>query len=93
MTTLFPHAEYAEDQKYAKTILTFHVLRSGAAAGAATAFPIALGLCLAKGPRNLSTLSRILLVSSSRGLVAGPVVTGVMLVGRMWGREDIEWRD
>jgi hypothetical protein len=93
MTTFFKKAEYAEDQKYAKTILTFHVLRSGAVVGAISAIPIALGFCLIRGPRTISNFNRILLISSSRGLVVGPAVTGVMLVGRMQGRDDIEWRD
>ena len=49
MTTLFlPHAPYAEDQPYAKTILTFHVLRSGATVGAGTRGAVA-------GEENLST--------------------------------------
>jgi hypothetical protein len=89
----FKQAEYVEDQKYAKTILTFHVLRSGAVAGAISAIPIVLGFSLVKGPRTISNLSRILVISSSRGLVAIPAVTGVLLVGRMRGRDDIEWRD
>lgn len=93
MTSIFEHAEYAEDQKYGKTILTFHVLRAGAAAGAIVSIPIALGFFAIRKPRTASTLARTLLVSSSRGVAIGTVGSGVALVARMWGREDIEWQD
>src|ERR1700761_7844588 len=93
MTSVIPHAPYAEDQKYPKTILTFHVLRSGAAAGAIVSVPIALGVTFFRGPRTLSNLNRILFISSSRGLIWGTLGSGVALGLRMQGREDIEWND
>jgi hypothetical protein len=41
----------------------------------------------------MSNFNRILFISSSRGLVLGTLVSGVMLGLRMQGREDIEWSD
>jgi len=41
----------------------------------------------------MSNFNRILFISSSRGLVFGTLVSGVLLGVRMQGREDIEWSD
>jgi len=93
MTSLFPHAEYAEDQPYSKEILTLHVLRAGAPAGVIVSFPIAAALTVFRGPRTWSNLSQRLVLSSCRGLIWGTALSGLALAGRMWGKEQIEWQD
>jgi hypothetical protein len=93
MTSLFPPAEYAEDQSYSKTILTFHVLRAGATTGAIISIPIAAGLTLYRGQRTLPALLRQSIISSARGTVYGIALSGLALGGKMWGREQIEWQD
>ncbi|KAH6689620.1 hypothetical protein F5X68DRAFT_73955 [Plectosphaerella plurivora] len=104
---LFPVADYAEDQPLAHTILLTHILaRSvttgavvglgifGAREAAARFYPSRASLPgLPKGaPITQPVLPRL-------ARVAGTSVVwtiGFMAVGtvfRMWGREDIEWRD
>jgi hypothetical protein len=93
MTSLFPHAGYTEDQRYPKTILTFHVLRAGATAGAIISIPIAAGLTIYRGQRTLPAFLRQSILSSARGTVYGIALSGLALGGRMWNREQIEWQD
>jgi Protein of unknown function (DUF1757) len=93
MTSLFPHAEYAEDQPYSKTILTFHVLRAGATAGAIISIPIAAGLTLYRGQRTLPAFLCRSIICSARGTVYGIAFSGIALGIRMWSREKIEWQD
>ena len=94
MTTLFlPHTPYAEDQPYAKTLLTFHVLRAGATAGALTSLLTATLSTVYFGPRTLAGLYPRVLLHSARGTTIGTVLAGLALGGRMYGREDIEWKD
>ncbi|KAF1808857.1 hypothetical protein P152DRAFT_462085 [Eremomyces bilateralis CBS 781.70] len=99
MLSLLPHAEYAEDQKHAKSILTFHVLRSGFTAGAFISLATSAASTLYWRPSPsttqslLSTFGRRSLVHAARGSVAGLVLSAVMLGGRMRGREPIEWQD
>jgi hypothetical protein len=93
MTTLFPHSSYAEDQPYAKSILRFHVLLRGLNMGAILAVPTALTSTLIWGPRVLPVFTNRLFIHSYRGTVGG-LIFGVLAVeGRMFGREDIEWKD
>ncbi|KAF3770822.1 hypothetical protein M406DRAFT_249066 [Cryphonectria parasitica EP155] len=92
MSRFFPHAEYAEDQPLAYIILTTHVLTRGATTGAiigAASFAAA-----AAAPSSLSTPNRgLFLQAAGRGTTIGTALLAVALVGRMWGREDIEWKD
>ncbi|KAK2064692.1 hypothetical protein LY76DRAFT_501111 [Colletotrichum caudatum] len=81
MSRYFPHAAYAEDQPLARTILTIHVLARGFTAGAG-------------GSRNIRPLrSAQLLRSTGTASAVGLGLMGIALAGRMWGRDDIEWRD
>jgi len=93
MTSFVPHSAYAEDQKYAKSILAFHVIRSGAAMGAILSVPTAIASTLYWGPKTLPTFSTRLLLHSFRGTLGGLVFGAVALEARMWGRDDIEWQD
>lgn len=93
MTSFAPHSAYAEDQKYAKSLLTFHVLRSGATMGALLAIPTAIGSTLYWGPKALPTFSTRLLIHSCRGTLGGLLFGALALEGKMWGRSEIEWQD
>ncbi|KAF2837376.1 hypothetical protein M501DRAFT_958667 [Patellaria atrata CBS 101060] len=93
MNDLFPHTSHAEDQPYARTILTLHVLRSGLAMGSFISLASASAITLIRPPRSLPTYFSRLLIHSRYGAIAGLSVSAVMVVGRMWGREKIEWQD
>jgi hypothetical protein len=93
MTTLFPRSDYAEDQPYAKTILRFHCLLRGLNVGATLAVPTAFASAMIWGPRTLPTFNNRLLVHSFRGTVGGLAFGILAAEGRMFGREDIEWKD
>ncbi|KAJ5217370.1 hypothetical protein N7468_010378 [Penicillium chermesinum] len=90
MSHFFPTTEYAEDQTLSRTILTTHVLSRGFELGSA------IGL-LSRGTRSLikrqSPTAASLLRAASTGGIIGTCCVGVGLVGRMWGREEIEWKD
>ncbi|KXJ92877.1 hypothetical protein Micbo1qcDRAFT_160723 [Microdochium bolleyi] len=107
MSRLFPHPAYAEDQPYAKTILTTHVLTRGVTTGAVIGGVLFGGRALtarmrsspkptAALPINSPTAApfmRQFLRSIGISTVWTLAVVGVGMVGRMWGREAIEWKD
>ena len=100
MSRLFPHSAYAEDQPLARTLLATHVLYRGFQTGAVIGLLTGTVRCipLLRQARSTSAplwpLARPLLERSTGvGAVLG---TGSMifgLVARMWGREEIEWKD
>jgi hypothetical protein len=93
MTTLFPHSSYAEDQPHSQTVLRFHCALRGLNLGAILAVPTAAASTLTWGPRALPTFQSRLLLHSFRGTLGG-LIFGVFAVeSRMFGREDIEWKD
>ncbi|KAI1354953.1 hypothetical protein F5Y01DRAFT_271746 [Xylaria sp. FL0043] len=100
MSRYFPHPPYAEDQPLARTILTTHVetraVTTGAIIGAGifgtrealrrvrkTAAPTAL-----TAPR-----SQLYLRVAGQSVLWTVGIVSVGLVGRMWRREEIEWKD
>jgi hypothetical protein len=86
MSRFFPRAEYAEDQPYSKTILTYHVLYRGWQTGAV------IGLSVS-GIRYLLGRNPLLLLSTGRGALIG---TALMIPGLpmyMRGKTEIEWQD
>jgi hypothetical protein len=90
MSHFFPKAPYAEDQPLAATILTTHVLYRGFQTGAALGPLGRAALSLrAKSPLTSTSLLR----AAGTGGVVGTGILGVALIGRMWGREEIEWKD
>ncbi|KAF2434970.1 hypothetical protein EJ08DRAFT_385959 [Tothia fuscella] len=93
MVFFAPHSAYAEDQKYAKSILTYHVLRSGATMGAILAIPFAIRSTLFQGPKTLPAFSSNLFIHSFRGTLGGLLFGALALGGRMWDKQDIEWQD
>jgi hypothetical protein len=90
MSHFFPKATYAEDQPLATTILATHVLYRGFQTGAALGPLTRAALSLrTKSPLTSTSLLR----AAGTGGVVGTGVLSVMLIGRMWGREEIEWKD
>ncbi|KAI1117273.1 hypothetical protein F5Y14DRAFT_377058 [Nemania sp. NC0429] len=102
MSRYFPHTAYAEDQPLAKTILTTHVetraITTGTIIGAGifatreaiqrlrkTATPSPAGVVV---PR-----SQLLLQAAGRSTLWTIGIVSIGLAGRMWGREEIEWKD
>jgi hypothetical protein len=89
MSRYFPHSDYAEDQPYAKTILTAHVLDRGFQTGTI------LGL-LTGSIRSLirkQPLAKGILLPTGYGALIGTASMVPALALRMYGREDIEWKD
>lgn len=99
MTSLFlPHPAYAEDQAYAHTILTFHVLRSGFVAGGTLSLltassSLTYSRVRHQTPFSLSSFGRTALIHSGRGGPIGLGLVGIALFPFMRGREEIEWQD
>jgi hypothetical protein len=93
MTSFIPRSNEAKDQKYAKSILTFHVLRSFATAGAILSIPTSIASTLYYGPKTLPIFSTRLFLHSFRGSLGGLVVGVVALEQRMWGKDHSEWQD
>src|SRR5687767_1070594 len=102
MSRYFPHTAYAEDQPLAKTILTTHVLARSVTTGTAIGGVLFTSRLLyqsmtktaAPSPslsvRQSGTHAFLRTAGTSTLWTLGIVSAG--LVGRMWGREDIEWR-
>lgn len=99
MTSLFlPHPGYAEEQEYSRTILAFHVLRSGFVAGSTTSVLTSSISTLYsrfryQKPISLSSFGRTALLHSARGTPAGLVLSGVGLMVQMRGAEEYGWQD
>jgi len=91
MSSFFPRADYAEDQSLAHTILITHTMHRGFTTGAIIGIPIGLFKAF-RTPAGASRLLPILRASAT-GSVIGTGFLAVATVGRMWGREEIEWKD
>ncbi|TDZ19512.1 hypothetical protein C8034_v011447 [Colletotrichum sidae] len=95
MSRYFPHTSYAEDQPLFRTILTVHVLARGYTTGAVVglgAVSVATAYNFIRGVKPADTLRRALRTTGTASVV-GTGLMGLALAGRMWGREEIEWRD
>ncbi|KAI9745021.1 MAG: hypothetical protein M1818_001299 [Claussenomyces sp. TS43310] len=96
MSRLWPHAAYAEDQPYAKTVLRTHTTYRGFQAGALVGAIVGGGRQVLGKSRASSTPSLPLagiLRSAGVGAVVGTGVLAVMTELRMYGRQPIEWAD
>lgn len=98
MTSLFPHAAYAEDQPSAHAILYLHVWR--ATTMTCTAIPYLTtpaSLLLSRyrhgTPFTIHRFTTRMLIHSARGLVIGSVLGVAATYGVMYGKEEIEWQD
>lgn len=86
MSRYIPHPAYAEDQPYAYSFLTFHVLARTYQTGAV------FGLTTSAVRRLLSRNPAVLL-STGRGALIGTAIMTVGLPIYMSGKTEIEWRD
>ncbi|MCJ1315897.1 hypothetical protein MMC15_001217 [Xylographa vitiligo] len=105
MSHLFPHTLYAEDQPLAHTILTTHIVFRGFQSGAAIGLLLgsaqhSLSLLRQRRapsplytPARLAFLPATMVRSTAVGAVVGTALMAVALPGRMWRREEIEWKD
>ncbi|KZF24199.1 hypothetical protein L228DRAFT_266556 [Xylona heveae TC161] len=99
MSRFFPHTPYAEDQPLFKTILATHVLYRGFQAGTVVGSLVgtARSLLMLRGTSKLAVLATVapttILRSAGTGALIGTAAMVVGLPARMWGREEIEWRD
>ncbi|KAI1876521.1 hypothetical protein JX265_004047 [Neoarthrinium moseri] len=99
MSRYFPHTAYAEDQPLSHTILTTHVLTRaitmGTVIGAGSFTGKDIYRRLRGRPPVAMAMPRSQLFFRAAGVstlwTLGIVSLG--LVGRMWGREEIEWQD
>lgn len=99
MSRFFPHSTYAEDQPLAHTLLYTHVIHRGMQTGAL--FGLLTGTTrslLAARRTSLATVQPALfpqvLRTTGYGALIGAGALGVLgTVARMWGREEIEWKD
>ncbi|MCJ1237201.1 hypothetical protein MMC14_005186 [Varicellaria rhodocarpa] len=100
MSRLFPHSEYAEDQPLAHTLLATHVIYRGFQSGAVLGLLTGAVRCiplLRSTSTPAATLWPLARSLSERSTGVGAAIgAGSMLVGlpaRMWGRQEIEWKD
>lgn len=99
MTSLYlPHPGYAEEQQHSRTILTFHVLRSGLVTGSTisvltSSVSVLYSRLRHQKPLTLSSFGRTALLHSARGTPAGFLLSGIGLMFQMRGKEEIEWQD
>ncbi|KAI3323227.1 hypothetical protein HD806DRAFT_535712 [Xylariaceae sp. AK1471] len=100
MSRYFPHPPYAEDQPLARTILITHVETRAITTGAIIGTGIFGAREVLRRLRNTAPSSAIPVSRSQLYLRAAGQSTlwtigivSVGLVGRMWGREEIEWKD
>ncbi|KAI1262556.1 hypothetical protein F5Y18DRAFT_153398 [Xylariaceae sp. FL1019] len=100
MSRYFPHTAYAEDQPLAKTILTTHIETRAIATGTIVGGAIygakdAMQRIRKSKPAPSLTVPRshvfLRYAGSSTLWTLGFVSVG--LVGRFWGKEEIEWKD
>lgn len=94
MSRFWKHSPYAEDQPYSKAILSTHALFRGFEAGSIIGPLVGTARYLILRRRSLPPpFLNTILRSTGVGAVIGTGVLAVGLVARMWGREEIEWKD
>lgn len=97
MNHLFHQAPFAEDQAHAHTILTTHVLYRGFQIGSLLGPLIGLSgnlyLRSRRGNARMIPLLPSIVRATGVSAVFGTGFLALALVGRMWGREEVEWQD
>lgn len=94
MNRITNHPAYAEDQPHAQILLTVHVLHRAITLG--SIFGVLYGggrFAFSSSTRAVTTLPSILLRSTSTGVLVASGINALALAGRMYGREEIEWKD
>ncbi|KAI5461403.1 hypothetical protein BGZ63DRAFT_385784 [Mariannaea sp. PMI_226] len=98
MSRFFPHTAYAEDQPLARSILTTHVVvravtASTLIAGGITVIRQLVPVLRPQSSAAFPTFTPRLIKSASTGTLIALGLGAVMTLGRMHGREEIEWQD
>ncbi|KAK3196065.1 hypothetical protein K4F52_000933 [Lecanicillium sp. MT-2017a] len=97
MSRYYPHPPYAEDQTLDHTILTVHVATRGVTVGSIGGMAVATLRQVIPALRSSASANQPfaarLLRSTATGTLVGVGLSCIGLVGRMWGREKIEWQD
>ncbi|KAF3941673.1 hypothetical protein ABW19_dt0207778 [Dactylella cylindrospora] len=93
LDALYPTTDYAEDQRLFHTILLTHVVQRGIPIGTVVSSVIPLTSRYILRRASTLPLSTQLLRSTSTGFLVTSAVMVGMTYGRMWGREEIEWKD
>lgn len=100
----WPHPTHAEDQPYAKSLLYVHVFHRGFEAGGLIGslyggYKLYRHSQQLKQPSPAATLTKnggmrtIFYPTVARSSLIGAGATMLLLTGRMWGAEDVEWQD
>jgi hypothetical protein len=99
MSQFFPHTAYAEDQPLSHTILYVHVLTRAIQAGTVVGTGIGSSIYalryfnILKSRIPPATFTSTLLRSTGTGTLVATGLLAISLPVRMWGREEIEWKD
>src|ERR1700710_985552 len=99
MSRFWPHAPYAEDQRFSHAILSTHVLTRAVQAGSLVGSGIGISVFFLRHFRILtprippSPFITTVLRSTGLGAVVGTGILAIGLPMRMRGREEIEWQD
>ncbi|KAH8649712.1 hypothetical protein BGZ60DRAFT_198840 [Tricladium varicosporioides] len=100
MSRFFPQAQYEEDQTLSHTILYTHVITRFVQAGAlvgtglsTSTFLLRKFNILLKPSLTPSTYAQTLLRAGGTGGMVGVGLGIAATMGRMWGREEIEWQE
>jgi hypothetical protein len=97
MSRFFPHPGYAEDQPFSHTVLATHVLSRGFQAGAGFGSLLSIPIYLLRKPASPTVprlpFTPLLLRSAGNWSLVGSGLLSLALMGRMWGKEPIEWAD
>ncbi|KAF9630722.1 hypothetical protein BFW01_g1284 [Lasiodiplodia theobromae] len=98
MASFFPHAQRAEDQRYAHSILTVQSLLRGFTIGpviALTPFSIKTiqNTYRRNQPLSADQLRAGIIRSGARGVAIGTTINAFLLVCRMWGKDESAWKD
>lgn len=92
MSRFWPHTPYAEDQPLPRTILTTHVQLRALTTGALLSSTYTT-LRQAIPRTRLPNFPQRLLLNAGKGALWIQPLMAIALVGRMHGREEIEWKD
>ncbi|KAK6355341.1 hypothetical protein TWF696_004450 [Orbilia brochopaga] len=92
---IYPTSDYPEDQKLPHVILTTHVVHRGIPIGAVVSsiIPLTSRYILRRPTAKALPLSTLLIRSNSTGLLVTSGLMVGMTLGRMAGRDLIEWQD
>lgn len=96
MASFFPHAQRAENQRYAHSIPTAQALLRGFTIGpviALTPFTIkTIRNTYRDQPLSAGQLRAGIIRSGARGVAIGTTINAFLLVCRMWGKNDNDWK-